>query len=880
MNDVNPLKNSIKEVFRTISENPLSDTLMRTALDNIPIIGSFLSELYGQSTDSTNEKIEQIKKLLTNLEGLVYDESIKFCNLISSQKEILTSQNRGLFILSENTHEILFELKNLKTENESNYLKLEINLVKNTLEVVQAKQSIIEKIDNVGNDIGQLDSKLDSIKESIRNNSINDNKSLITYTIDEQIERMKIKIRQDYDNLPDNPLITGFKSLSGNLHVKQGYQHWRNQSNVGDNIINYVLETVDKKLQDIEQRKQFKESLKNEIEKLENVRKLDPILRRRRKLDEKAIEDVLKKSHGKLTKETKNNIKIAEDSLDKISELQRKLKYLGEENIIPIVGDYGSGKTSLCHKILYELSGKPDVIPFFIPLGQLPKHEDGIDNLLEDVFDYVKTTYLPNIEKKEFEVKMRTRKVVFILDALDEMAVRLDHQVAQNNLNNAVRLSKRSVVVLTGRHTYFTDKMEQLFEHDELIKILDFNDDEIQIFLHRIIPDNQIRIDEINKIISERKIEEFARKPLFLSIIYKHFNELNKHQIINEAIILQTLTEEWIKFDVEKKHLEIKRINERQRISEALAFAQYTTGRLISLDDVKSEVGKELHYDVEGSLNRYENDAVNSTFLVKEANDRYRFIAKPIVEYFFASRILDDIHKRKPDLISHGKEIKSEETFNFIRGLIEIRWAIKPHVLKKVLDSDDYNKLKEYVNDGHDLFERITSTRKIKPRENIANLLTILLKTCNLQERADLRDLEISGIDSPNVYLHKANLQESNLSGANLSGSDLSGANLSDARLFNAILIGANLSGANLTGANLFNVKLSGANLSGTILDATRFINVSAKEVIVNDETSVKGIVLVDSDKDLLDNKKRGELWKEMDSKLRDMIKDANPRYK
>ena len=79
--------------------------------------------------------------------------------------------------------------------------------------------------------------------------------------------------------------------------------------------------------------------------------------------------------------------------------------------------------------------------------------------------------------------------------------------------------------------------------------------------------------------------------------------------------------------------------------------------------------------------------------------------------------------------------------------------------------------------------------------------------------KANLKEVDLSGADLSRVDLHGSNLREVNLIQANLSG-----ANLIEADLTGANLIGADLSGADLSMAFLGEANLNGANLSGTNL--------------------------------------------------------------
>lgn len=95
-------------------------------------------------------------------------------------------------------------------------------------------------------------------------------------------------------------------------------------------------------------------------------------------------------------------------------------------------------------------------------------------------------------------------------------------------------------------------------------------------------------------------------------------------------------------------------------------------------------------------------------------------------------------------------------------------------------------------------------------------------------DNADLRKINLRGIDLKGAKISKCNLRMADLSIANLRGanlrlSDLSQSNLTGANLRRAFLTSTNLNGANLTNAILIRTKLStaqliGANLTGADL--------------------------------------------------------------
>ena len=114
-----------------------------------------------------------------------------------------------------------------------------------------------------------------------------------------------------------------------------------------------------------------------------------------------------------------------------------------------------------------------------------------------------------------------------------------------------------------------------------------------------------------------------------------------------------------------------------------------------------------------------------------------------------------------------------------------------------------------------------------------ANLRDIDLTEANLEE-ANLKDTNLSKAKLYKATLSKANLYRANLSGvnlykANLDGADLRGAKIIGANLAEASLEGANLIDSNLSEANLEGANLSWANLYGGLLHKAVLFRTSLK---------------------------------------------------
>jgi uncharacterized protein YjbI with pentapeptide repeats len=99
------------------------------------------------------------------------------------------------------------------------------------------------------------------------------------------------------------------------------------------------------------------------------------------------------------------------------------------------------------------------------------------------------------------------------------------------------------------------------------------------------------------------------------------------------------------------------------------------------------------------------------------------------------------------------------------------------------------------------------------------------------EDRLDLYNTNLSGVDLFGTPLRSANLWDTNLSGTGLMSADLAWAHLQRANLSAADLSWANLSSADLSGADLSGANLEGANLSSKDPGAERVYGVDFSDV-------------------------------------------------
>ena len=727
----------------------------------------------------------------------------------------------------------------------------------------------------------------------------------LNVNFDTQMTTFRKDIVNDYENPPGReeriPVISDFRKFDGyRFYVQQTFILNKSQKErISDYILSYLTEKI-ANTNEINNLKTIVRGLKTEfsnemqdpkivnafnmfkgsVEELE----IEKYLIKEEGVSENAINEInsifrtmkkaklssLKLHNLRISSDDKEKLKKARKNLTKlkgvknryslITEREMDLHFMLKQNLIPIIGDYGSGKSALCHFLIYKLSKDfpNDTIPLFIPLGRLPKYDVINDNMLSDIYNYIINEYGFRLSIEDYYTYVESGRIIFILDALDEMTKRLAPELAQHNLEQAIEISNKCLTVITSRQTYFNEKMERklLINYSGFLRICDFSDEEIKYYLRLHLNNELNRVNEIYRIIESNNLKDLARKPLFLSVITSNFDKLKEYFPINESVILKVLTEGWIKHDVLKKENIVDRgkiILERQRISEILAIAAYKTeNRPIARDTIQEQVKMELGYDDAEAINRlsqYYKDALTSTFLIREENETYRFILYPVIEYFFARRIVNDIKNKKSySFLENIDLIKTPETFEFIKGIIDIEWAIKPHVFSEIPELKDSKNLRNYENYSRIVVDAIENLKNKKSSKAITahNLLKILYMTTNLPHRPDLSGLSFQKVSLTcsnfmGAKLHKVDFTDSDLSGSNFQYANLTECILKNAKLTGADLTGADLTGADLTGADLTGADLTGAYMRETVLSDCLFYDVNfTYSKIINCVTSLK----------------------------------------
>jgi hypothetical protein len=131
--------------------------------------------------------------------------------------------------------------------------------------------------------------------------------------------------------------------------------------------------------------------------------------------------------------------------------------------------------------------------------------------------------------------------------------------------------------------------------------------------------------------------------------------------------------------------------------------------------------------------------ARDSTFLSVEADNSFRFLLKPFLEYFVAARIMRDINNfdEKQNFQNITLQL-NPEIFRLVKSISEADWLVKPQISNYYSSDKTNSELNSKLDKSSNLFIMIQRGKNTSPKTNVGNIMTILNMTGNLHGGIDL----------------------------------------------------------------------------------------------------------------------------------------------
>jgi len=525
-----------------------------------------------------------------------------------------------------------------------------------------------------------------------------------------------------------------------------------------------------------------------------------------------------------------------------------------QANILTLLGDFGTGKTSFSLRLFVRtsiqfLENPRNRIPIFVNLKGYSNALDFREFIAKECFEQFGFP----ISIPLFQLLACEGAFLFILDGFDEIASVVDTDDTINNFRELAKLTFDNVnfllsknlqsclsnkVFLTCRtHYFFTESQEVdiltkdnaiLYRnivtkkkfHVARIHLALFNQTQIRTLLHKKLnnPDQEKQI--LRVIRTTYNLLELANRPLLLRMIYETIPFIKDFEKVNAASLYQTYINQCIERD--SWNSKMSPIEKKQWMwSIALKLFFEIKGEGVLAESLTQEISN--HFDDKASIDNIRYETTARSFLVRNNDGKYSFAHKSFLEYFLAEyEFFMIINKQRSNI---NRKYFNKEVFYFLGSFIE-------NSNNKNFSGCDFS----YIHlDGVKLIEFDLSSC------TFTNFLLgdILLYNCNLEgasfenglcidvvfEKSKCNQCVFLGVKFRNVHFKNTegneisfirsdceNISFFDFSFKNVSESNFKGTNLTDCSFQYTIGTNSNFEKAHLEKLSFIHSDFSGAN--------------------------------------------------------------------
>lgn len=425
-------------------------------------------------------------------------------------------------------------------------------------------------------------------------------------------------------------------------------------------------------------------------------------------------------------------LKLVKDSeiisTDSISSL------FSECNYITIIGDAGSGKSTLVKHLFLSSIKEKYKIPVLIELRYLNDDDRSIS-------DYIKETASMNklsVNSEILERLLEEGRFVFFLDGYDELESKTKKK-AIKNLNEFIDIYNDNSFLLTTRP--FSNIEQLSLFHNFEMKDLDMESGEIKGFIFKQLNDEHEIADKIYKSIQSSHslyIVSFLKNPLLLSLYILTFQSYasipDKKYIFYRRVVNALFSEHDSKTKLGFVREKVSGLNQEQfeyvlKIFSFLSYfeSQFNFERDYVYGKLKLIKSKNLKIDFEN--NKFINDLKSAIALWVDDDGELSFTHRSLQE-FFAALFITELNSQENKRV-YQKILGRYQTNNRIRSR-EIE-----NLLDLLLEMDELNYKKNfYLPVITGIYEDIVGSSNEEIMKNFIKFFTsgIIFRSIKIQE--------------------------------------------------------------------------------------------------------------------------------------------------
>ena len=506
-----------------------------------------------------------------------------------------------------------------------------------------------------------------------------------------------------------------------------------------------------------------------------------------------------------------------------------------------VLGDYGTGKSTLIERFAYELAcnceNDPESpIPVEINLRQFPNAISLESLIREHLETELRTVLNPEIVLHLLEAG----RVVLLLDSFDEMGVAQAGRSVEEQFRqlarptaNPGRNPRGNRVLITSRSHFFRDSSiarqavqggDKLFETDSALgktaRAFDATLDTLPVFTkEQIVKYLQKRLgmvegDQAFRLIEERYgLQDIASTPQLLDMIVASLPDLIKQgENVTTGSLYQTYTSSWLN-TIRLRQGEVN-VEHMHDLLERMACELWSRPR----NQIHyTDLAVLLHH--EGGLarsldsERVDLELRTASFLVRSAEGNYRFSHRSFLEFFFARALFRALQEgRFAKALTYGR-INPEAT-TFLLDLTESAkessdkfvGAIRTILENPYTEVTSENALLIAYRTAQYRFQAIPQEQRSRQRLLAPEQLRLVQKQM-IPPKAHLKGAQLSGENLTLLCADEIDFSNADLCGTILSLAVLDKALFDGARIDDAMLDNASVAEASLIGTSLLRIK-------------------------------------------------------------------------
>lgn len=398
---------------------------------------------------------------------------------------------------------------------------------------------------------------------------------------------------------------------------------------------------------------------------------------------------------------------------DEIIETKSIKNIFRNTNYVTIIGDAGSGKSTLVKHLFLNSIYEKNGIPILIELRYLNDYDNSFENYIyEKIFDNKLSQNADILERL-----LTNGKFIFFLDGFDELNSNIKTKVVAS-LNSFINSYDKNKFILTTRPYSDIDHLP-LF-HNHFIQPLNKENQEIEGFIHKQLQDETELALKIVQSVNLNKsiyIESFLTNPLLLSLYILTFQSdssvPSEKSVFYRRVINVLFSEHDSKTKLGYPREKLTKLNQQQfeEVLKSFCFISYFESKFSwESDYVTDKLMKiKLKLNVpEFDNNNFIKDLKLALALWVDDNGMMSFAHRSLQEYFAAlsvKHLNQEQNKRIYEkIITRFSNIKTlNEVENFLSLCEEMdvinfkKHYLLPllHELKSILDNSSERKLGE-----------------------------------------------------------------------------------------------------------------------------------------------------------------------------------------